>query len=40
MKINDGEKMKSLYDMNYEQMQEFALEQGWKKPQIKNQLLM
>lgn len=23
--------MKSLYDFNYEQMQEFALEQGWKK---------
>lgn len=23
--------MKSLYDMNYDQMQEFALEQGWKK---------
>ena len=23
--------MKSLYDFNYEQIQEFALEQGWKK---------
>ena len=23
--------MKSLYDFNYEQMQEFALQQGWKK---------
>ncbi len=23
--------MKSLYDFNYEQIQKFALEQGWKK---------
>lgn len=29
--IYNGDKMKSLYDFNYEQIQEFALEQGWKK---------
>lgn len=23
--------MRSLYDFNYEQIQEFALEKGWKK---------
>ena len=26
-----GDEMKSLYDFNYEQIQEYALEQGWKK---------
>ena len=30
-KIIHGDKMKSLYDFNYEQMCDMALEQGWKK---------
>ena len=30
-KIGYGDKMKSLYDFNYEEMSELALEHGWKK---------
>lgn len=30
-KIKDGDIMKSLYDFNYDQMGEMALEYGWKK---------
>lgn len=26
--------MKSLYDFNYEQIQEFALSQGWKSLEV------
>ncbi len=29
--INKGDKMQSLYDFNYEQIQQYALDQGWKK---------
>ena len=31
VKIISGDKMKSLYDFNYEEMSELALEHGWKK---------
>lgn len=31
VKIISGDKMKSLYDFNYEEMAELALEHGWKK---------
>lgn len=30
-KIRQGDGMQSLYDLNYDQMQEMALENGWKK---------